>query len=264
VSYADLVTLLFALFATLYAASSADSEKMAPIVSSLQEAFAMTEAPGEPAGGRASVLDVGALPAPAAEDDLHAQLARELADAIADRRLELMRDARGLVVSLPDDATFPTGSAEATPEARRLIARVGDALRRIPNAIRIEGHTDDVPIRTVRYASNWELSTARASAVVAFLVNDVGIRARRLSAAGYGEFHPRETNDTPGNRARNRRVDLVILDARDSREPPLRSTERDSLPAPLAAEEAPIASAANAVDAPGSGSASENRIDAAP
>ena len=82
----------------------------------------------------------------------------------------------------------------------------------MPNRIRIEGHTDDVPIRTPKYASNWELSTARASAVVAFLITEAKIDPRRLSAAGYGEFHPLNPNDTGPRRARNRRVDVVILD----------------------------------------------------
>jgi chemotaxis protein MotB len=76
--------------------------------------------------------------------------------------------------------------------------------------VRVEGHTDDVPIRTARYQSNWELSTARASAVVAYLVEVGKLDPERLSAAGYGEFHPQVPNDSPEHRARNRRVDLVV------------------------------------------------------
>lgn len=213
VSYADLVTLLFAFFTTLYAGSTMDSEKMAPVASSLEQAFATTY--GANTSARASTpAAVPAMPLerPPAEDDLYRRLARVLGDAIAARRLELMRDARGLVISLPDDATFAVGSADLAPEAKTLIATVGDAVRTVPNPMRIEGHTDDTPIRTSRYGSNWELSTARASSVIAFLVGDVGIEAARLSAAGYGQFHPRGPNDTEANRAKNRRVDLVILD----------------------------------------------------
>jgi chemotaxis protein MotB len=95
-----------------------------------------------------------------------------------------------------------------------VIGRVAATVKDAPNPIRIEGHTDDVPIRTARYGSNWELSTARASAVVAYLIQEVGIEPRRLSAAGYGEFHPRVANDTQENRARNRRIDIVVLEAR--------------------------------------------------
>ena len=82
--------------------------------------------------------------------------------------------------------------------------------------MRIEGHTDDTPIRNSRFRSNWELSTARATQVIAYLQNDLGLAATRLSAAGYGEFHPRVPNDSPPARAQNRRVDLVILNASTS------------------------------------------------
>ena len=207
VSYADLMTLLFAFSMTLFAAAPPEPTAPPPLVSAMAQVFPPAEPPRsdvdpEPLATEAAVTS----------DGLYQRLARELADAIGTRRLELIRDPRGLVVSMPDDAAFPTGSAAATADARRLIERVGDTLRAVPNAIRIEGHTDTVPIRTAKYGSNWELSTARASAVVAFLVEHVGIDAARLSAAGYGEFHPLNPNDTAAQRARNRRVDLVILD----------------------------------------------------
>jgi len=81
----------------------------------------------------------------------------------------------------------------------------------LPNFVRVEGHTDNVPIHTDRFASNWELSTARATAVVAFLVQDYGISSDRLSAAGYAEYHPRISNTTDADRTKNRRVDIVVL-----------------------------------------------------
>jgi chemotaxis protein MotB len=81
----------------------------------------------------------------------------------------------------------------------------------MPAPLRVEGHTDDVPIHTVRFRSNWNLSTARATRVVEFLSTRAGIAPARLSAAGYGEFHPRGPNDSPAGRARNRRVDIVVL-----------------------------------------------------
>lgn len=202
VSYADLMTLLFACSVTLFAARVEDvARAAAPVTSRTPSVLA-------PAAPAPSVVSSTRVDPPLSE-----RLTRELADAIGARRLELIRDTRGLVVSMPDDAAFSTGSAEATAQARQLIRRIGETLRDVPNAIRIEGHTDDVPIRTVKYDSNWELSTARASAVVAFLIGTVGIDAGRLSAAGYGEFHPLNPNDTDAHRARNRRVDVVVLDA---------------------------------------------------
>jgi chemotaxis protein MotB len=129
------------------------------------------------------------------------------------QRAELSRDRRGLVMSLPERATFSTGSAEVTPAARHLLLRLGEALQPVPNTVRVEGHSDDVPIKTPLYASNWELSTARAAAVVRLLLEGNQIHPERLSAAGYAEFHPRVANDSRANRARNRRIDLVIVDA---------------------------------------------------
>jgi chemotaxis protein MotB len=210
-SYADLVTLLLALFTTLYAASSVDAGKLAPLQTSLREAF---DAPPimetkNPTG--AIVPPVAIVAGQTAQDDLQLRLTKELAEALRLQRVDIHRDARGLIVSLPQEAAFGTGSIDVSPEARDLIGRVAAAVTPTLHALRIEGHTDNVPIRTARYNSNWELSTARASAVVAFLVNTVEFDPTRLSAAGYGEFHPRVANDTRENRARNRRIDIVIL-----------------------------------------------------
>ena len=201
-SYADLMTLLFAFALTMHAVAA--ERKVTGMASD--------PAPRAVAGPVSIVPPMLESTTASAGDPLRERLARDLADAIGARRLELIRNARGLVVSMPDDAAFSTGSAEATAEARRLIATVGETLRSVPNRIRVEGHTDNRPIRTAKYDSNWELSTARASAVVAFLIKEAGIDAARLSAAGYGEFHPLNPNDSDEHRARNRRVDLVILD----------------------------------------------------
>ena len=212
-SYADLVTLLLALFTTLYAASSLDAGKMAPIESSLREAFDSPPIVEAVAPRGAVVPPVSVVDGHPAQEDLHARLMRELAGELQLERVEIQRDGRGLVVSLPEEAAFAIARSEISAEARAVIDRIAAASASTPNAIRIEGHTDDVPIGTSRYASNWELSTARASAVVAYLVEAQRLDPARLSAAGYGEFHPKVPNDSPENRARNRRIDFVILDA---------------------------------------------------
>jgi len=211
-SYADLVTLLLALFTTLYAASSIDAAKLAPIAFSLREAFDVK--PG--ADVRPVLTEIVppvAVVAEAPREALQLRLARELAEAVRVDGVEIQRDGRGLVVSLPEKAAFGVASTDLSADARAMIRRIADAAAPVGNAIRIEGHTDDVPISTPRFASNLELSTARASAVVAYLVEAGSVPASRLSAAGYGEFHPRVANDTPEHRARNRRIDIVILDA---------------------------------------------------
>ena len=213
-SYADLVTLLLALFTTLYAASSVDAKKLAPLQNSRREAF---DAPPiiEAVMPQGAILPpVTVVKGQAPQDDLELRLMQELSEALRLQRIDIHRDARGLIVSLPQEAAFGTGSTDVSNEARALIGKVAAAVGPTRSTMRIEGHTDNVPIRTPRYASNWELSTARASAVVAYLVESGGFDPSRLSAAGYGEHHPRVPNDTPANRARNRRIDVVILPPR--------------------------------------------------
>jgi len=212
-SYADFVTLLLAFFVTMYGISTIDAKKLAPAASSLRVAF---EGDGRQEGPL-PVRDGGSVVPPAPIKPLDAvqtELTLKLDDAIKAGRLELIRDPRGLVVSLPESATFPQASTEVTAGARELIARVAAVVQARGIALSIEGHTDDVPIHTRMFRSNWELSTSRASAVIAFLVETVGFDPTRLSAAGYGEFHPRVANDSAENRARNRRVDIVILEER--------------------------------------------------
>lgn len=212
VSYADLVTLLLALFTTLYAASVLDARKLDPLAVSLRNALATPSS--TPVERRPTIVPpVEVVSRVAAFEELKVRLSRELDDAVRAQRLEITTDGRGLVISLPEKATFPIGSADVTADARTLIGRVASTVAPLSNLIRVEGHTDDVPIRTARFVSNWELSTARASAVVAYLIQIAGIDPARLSASGYGEFHPRVPNSSPENRARNRRIDLVVLDA---------------------------------------------------
>lgn len=211
-SYADLVTVLLACFAASYAAGAAPP---APLSSN------RSPEPSAESAAPAAVVAEPAMPpaaAPPAEPDdpvssLRARVEPALAEDIDRARIELIEDAHGLVLSLPESATFAIGRADLTPAAETFLARLAEELSTVDVRIRIEGHTDDTPVRGGRYRSNWELSTARASAVVAFLISSAGVEAARLSAAGYGEFHPRVANDSEDQRARNRRVDVVIMPA---------------------------------------------------
>jgi len=242
VSYADFVTLLFAFFTTLYAISKVDLGKLTTMVSSMQQAFEATDAPGAVPRGTASVPTVGpARPANAPRTDardVRARLEERLAQELDTGQVALEVDSRGTVISMRESGSFPVGSADLTPEAREILSTIAATMADLDTAIRVEGHTDDVPIHTQRYASNWELSTTRATSVVEYLIATAGMPASRLSASGYGEFHPRVPNDSPGNRTRNRRVDLVVLNpvTRASEEPPPASppskteTPRDSRP----------------------------------
>ena len=221
ISYADFITLLFAFFVTMYAISTVDQRKLQKAVAAFQVAFADSR---QTAADLATQPTAAATASASAGDGVlslvEARLMARL-DQIGESRVEVARDQRGLVVSVREAGNFPIGSAELNPEAVRLFHEIGASLMGIPNHVRVEGHTDDVPIHTTRYASNWELSTGRATAVVAYFVQGVGISPDRLSAAGYAEFHPREANDSPEHRAENRRVDVVVLNpqTRDREEP---------------------------------------------
>jgi chemotaxis protein MotB len=121
-----------------------------------------------------------------------------------------------LVVSLREIGFFESGSAEIRPSSEAAIHRLAAALAAQENNIRIEGHTDNVPIHNARFASNWELSTARATNITRLFVTGYNFPPFRLSAAGYAEFHPAAANSTIEGRATNRRVDIVILPTRPS------------------------------------------------
>ena len=204
ISYADFITLLFAFFVTMYSISTVDQKKMQKAATALHGAFAQWHPilgdrgeplPGIP--GRDTKLAYGAhyLAGQGALADLQARL-KERLDTMGESRVELKLDPRGLVISVSEAASFPVGSADLDTQAEHLFHEIGVTLAALPNAVRVEGHTDDIPIHTARYASNWELSTARATSVVAYFVQSVGLTPDRLSAAGYAEFHRKVESDS--------------------------------------------------------------------
>jgi chemotaxis protein MotB len=189
--YADVVTLLFACFAALYAA------KLTPPMLDIR-------LPDPPAPA--------AVPAAPAPSPLEQALERVLGHERTLPGIDVATGTRGLTISLPEAGSFPPGRAELSDAARGVMLDLARELQPLPNQIRVEGHTDDVPIHTALFASNWELSTARATTVVRFLIEAGGLDPARLAAAGYAEYRPKVDNDTPESRARNRRVDIVVLD----------------------------------------------------
>lgn len=215
ISYADFVTLLFAFFTTMYAASTIDVAKMSGVAQGLQTAFDRSPAPAGPAlGGKgAGVLNGGSRAVDEQIAMVRTAVESELFDAIQAGQVEVNRDRRGLVISIPESSAFPVGSAELSAALSDVVRRLSNAVERLPNAIRIEGHTDNVPIHTPRFASNWELSAARSIQVVGVLMESGAVSPNRLSVAGYGEYRPREPNTSPTGRSRNRRVDIVVLNA---------------------------------------------------
>lgn len=245
VSYADFITLLFAFFVTMYAISRVDEKKLGSLVESLQRALGSTimfqmnrQEPGvftaenkpidvafvNVLGGRGLVAHREDF------DKLATEIQRrmgEIGDGQAGKggdhlsQLQFLIDKRGLVLRFSERFFFDSGEASIRPEVIPMLNALGQSLEKISNHIRIEGHTDSVPIRTFRFPSNWELSTARATTIVHYFLTHFQFEPNRLSAAGYGEFRPIASNRTPEGRSQNRRVDIVILNIKEKEnEPP--------------------------------------------
>ena len=220
VSYADFITLLFAFFVVLFATGESDKSKKVQLAASIESAFnemgifeAHTKFPPQ----RDPSVDGGeyaAHPAVASPEDRE-EIKRHLEEAAQpdiDRGIIGIHDsANGLVISLQEAGFFDSGAADVRPSALSVLNRIAAALPE--TALRVEGHTDDVPIHTAQFASNWELSSSRASSIARLLLLHVNVHADNMSVAGYAEFHPATSNATAEGRARNRRVDIVLLGA---------------------------------------------------
>ncbi len=253
VSYADFITLLFAFFTTMYAISTVDAQKMGKMVMSMRASFDrtlfgagsdhLTLNPGVSgsATGQDMVEDLKTARSATSDDSelspavgLRSSLEARDAVVSSERVLTTLRrnvetlvgpealrnrvrtrmEGRGLIISLGEGGFFDSGSDILKPEGRALLDVIAGTLEPTDNHIRIEGHTDNIPIRNTRFPSNWELSTARATAVIAYMIERFHFSPDRLSAAGYSEYRPVDTNDTVEGRSRNRRVDIVILHPR--------------------------------------------------
>jgi len=242
VSYADFITLLFAFFVLLYSSSQVDKKKVGKLALAIQVAFqemgvfetSSTRVPVEfdnpmPFNTVQSVESVqrdGNLAQIAAHDtdalgsggtengDLSAlqhELESTLALEISRQEISMRREPDGLVISLREVGFFESGSGQMKQESQAAFDRIAELLRKRNCRLRIEGHTDNVPIHTTQFPSNWELSTSRATEIVRLLIVRDGFDASHLSAAGYAEYHPVATNSTLQGRSMNRRVDIVIL-----------------------------------------------------
>lgn len=194
ISYSDFLTLLFTFFLALYALSTVDIVKATKLSGSLKEVFKVIDEP----------IPFEENPNKAIIEDL-----KKLLNDISG--INVKSDARGIVITLPDALLFDSGSASIKPQAYDALTRIATKLKEIPGKVSIEGHTDNVPVSANSiYKSNWELSAARAASVLHFLLR-FGFSPDRFVIAGYGEYRPVAPNDTEENRAKNRRVEIIIL-----------------------------------------------------
>jgi chemotaxis protein MotB len=231
VSYADFITLLFGFFVVLYAFAKADQKKQMQVSQSIDAAFRslglFPDALRKPAAGSSymSGTESPAMPmnivmsedvlAPArVKDDLdhiRRELEQTLSNQVATHTVSIQMGRDGLVISLREAGFFDSGSATPKSQTFDTLRQIAASLSRTPYDLRIEGHTDNIPIHNADFDSNWELSTARATSIARIFLDLKAMPPDRLSAAGYAEFHPVASNDTAEGRAQNRRVDLVVL-----------------------------------------------------
>jgi chemotaxis protein MotB len=229
VSYADFITLLFATFTALYALSKADANKAKAVADGLREAFGTSGAKVV----KMEAMDINGIPsdrerlptgqgnenAPPSTKQADKQEFEEIKKQVEEflitkgalNKVSIDQQERGLVVSIKDGGFFESGSADLKENAMVILGELAEKIKQYRNPVRIEGHTDNVPISSRTYPTNWELSSARATSTVRVLTDRFKVPAGKISATGYGDSRPKTSNDTPAGRARNRRVDIVIL-----------------------------------------------------
>lgn len=244
VSYADFITLLFAFFVVMFAASSADHKKAGQVAQSVQQGFSEL-AIFPPSSSIFSLFRETGMPSDTVSlvgvssefpntgsgevetiEEVRRSLDALLESQIREGAIRLNVDERGLTISLAEAGFFATGSAQIQPDALPILEDIAGRILELPYEVRVEGHTDDTPIHTPRFPSNWELSTSRATGVLQYLISEGEVPPSRLSAVGYGEYRPVATNRTARGRRLNRRVDIVVLNTAMDRFEPKSLAER--------------------------------------
>jgi chemotaxis protein MotB len=224
VSYADFITLLFAFFVVLFAAGQSNKIKQKALASAMQSAFKSpgifdqhSTTPGLSAGlggTQANSARPISLPSPTVEkvtedrvtEVIHREIARQ---KLSEGAITMHLSDDGLVISLREAGFFASGSADVRPAAAEALAELAASLP--DQAIHVEGHTDNVPIHTAQFATNWELSTARAATITRIILAAKVVSPSLISATGFAEFQPAADNATEDGRMKNRRVDIILL-----------------------------------------------------
>jgi len=201
-SYADFVTLLFAVFVLMYATAKAKEQRVIT-----------PGRAGSAAGGALSPVRGPAFPTAPIESNLLTDLRKSLKIEQQDGLVTLSTDQRGIVIALDDKMCFDAGRAEVDAAAVSMFAKVAGVVARYDNRILLEGHTDSVPIHNAQFRSNWELSTARSIAVMELMERSAALRQERFLIGGSADNAPVSDNVTEQGRAHNRRVEIIVLDA---------------------------------------------------
>lgn len=217
ISYADFVTLLFAFFVVMFATANADKGKARAVAEAVKAALDPKANPhAKQIIQQLLQSDKKISPQTAKETVVELSpslnlLQQTLKDEIRRGEIEVHMEPRGLTVSFKQAALFDSGDADIKPSALSAMSKVADAILKLPNQIRLEGHTDNLPIHNDHFKNNWELSSARSIAVLEILTDKFNVPMQRLAVSGYADVAPVADNNSEEGRARNRRVDVVIL-----------------------------------------------------
>lgn len=215
VSYADFITLLFAFFTSMYAISSVNEGKFRIMSDSLAIAFNPTLFTSSKAKeGPRFVTEQRSHVSNEFKDmftNNYKKIQNALKELEADKKLTLIEEENRITIRISESMLFEPGTDTIMKEGFPVIDEVAAVLRELPNSIRVEGHTDNIPVNTVRFPSNWDLSSGRAISILKYFISQHGYDPKKLSALGFGEYRPIDTNDTPSGRFKNRRVDIMVL-----------------------------------------------------
>jgi len=213
-TYADLITLLLAFFIMMYVFSKKDAQKYDEVASHLKTIFSG----GTGLAGKGSVTAASPIDMPskgASSGEIKRQLESELMDSNRNKpggeNISVLSDERGIVIRVLDKAFFDEGKAELKDGAKGALDKIVPIIKSVDNHVRIEGHTDNVPIKTNEFKSNWELSVRRATEVVRYFVEKRGLPPDRISATGYAEYRPIVQNNSPKNKYLNRRIEIIVV-----------------------------------------------------
>jgi chemotaxis protein MotB len=217
-TYADLITLLLAFFIMMYVFSKKDAYKYDEVASHLKTIFSG----GTGLAGKGSVTATSPIDMPsrgASSGEIKRQLEGEFMDKNRDESgresISVLSDERGIVIRVLDKAFFDEGKAELKEGAKSALDKIVPIIKGVENHIRIEGHTDNVPINTSEFKSNWELSVRRATEVVRYFIEKRDLPPERISATGYAEYRPISQNNSPKNRALNRRIEIIVAKSKE-------------------------------------------------
>ncbi|MEK7747818.1 MAG: OmpA family protein [Nitrospirota bacterium] len=218
ISYADFITLLFAVFVALWALKR-DNPPPTEVIEGIRKGFNAFEQKSGAQDTVVALTPAGGSPAVFSFIPMYQNIEKGMKQ-IGIKGSSVNKVEQGVVIRIPDEALFEPGRSLINEGFKGALDQTAELLKTLPNKIQIEGHTDNIPISTPAYPSNWELSTARAMAIMRYFVEKNEMPPEKFAVAGYSEYHPIDTNDTPEGRAKNRRIDILVVKSPQEKKPP--------------------------------------------